>query len=100
MNRSTVAGYHRRLSNTAESSEPEARAPGVLWVGLDVTEAFAVGDFVGTESHGSLALAARMGTDFPDRGFHTESEIAGFRPIIQDFLAKCTVNPDEFVLEK
>jgi len=41
-----------------------------------------------------------MSTDFPGEGLHNESEIAGFRPIIQDFLAKCTVNPDEFILEQ
>jgi len=68
--------------------------------GLHVTEAFAVGRFVGTERHGWLALAARMGTNFAGRGFHIESELARFRTVIQDFLAKCAVNPDEFILEK
>jgi len=96
--RPTVGGYRRRLSKTAGSSEPEARAPGVLWIDIDITVVFAVGGFVGRERHGSLALAAWMSTDFPRKGFHIESKITGFRPIIQDFLAKCTVNPDENVL--
>jgi len=84
----------------ARSSEPEAQAPGVLWVGIHVTEAFAVGCFVRTERHGSLALAARMGTNFPGSGLRNDSGIAGFRSISQDYLAKCTVNQGEFRLEE
>jgi len=59
-----------------------------------------VGRFVERYRHGSLALAARMGTDILGKGFYTESDIARARPMIQNYLAKCTVSPDGFGLEK